>query len=311
MSDSVMLVPFIMADTLLWVLAVICPRRFWKYSLSMTLAADAVKTEISKRLLLEEIAGGSTPFLRVKMPETTIYVKMLGAFKLKVGGRTVDCYDIGGPQCTLLLANLLLYRRRLVSTQEIAGLLVGNAEVDDPKNTVKSVVFRIRKAFKPFLGDDIIVTNHGSYSLNPKYQFILDISRFELFCSMAKKKYASEIERLALLEYSIRLYRGDLLPGLESEASFLGHITYYRLLFDSALESYFDLMIENGKYTRVFRTVATLTARCCVSPEVHASLIRALVRMNRCDLARSYYDNARSSLSAEALSFLKGALQRG
>lgn len=243
--------------------------------------------------MLEEIAGGETSSLRLNVPTNSIYIKMLGTFQLKINGKTIDCYDIGGRQCTIFLANLLLYRRRLISTQEITELLLRDGEVDNPKNTIKSVVFRIRKAFKPYIDDDIVITRHGSYMLNPKFKFNLDISRFELYCSMAKRKTTSELERLALLEYAIKLYKGDMLPGLESETTFLGRITYYRLLFDSALENYFAILLKNQRYIQLFRTVANLTAQTCLSSRVHVLLVKALVAMGRQDLARSYIESLR------------------
>lgn len=292
-NDLMMVLPFIETSSFLWMVIIDRPTRFLEYTLSLTLAGNAIKTEVSKRLMLEEIAGGETSSLRLNVPTNSIYIKMLGTFQLKINGKTIDCYDIGGRQCAIFLANLLLYRRRLISTQEITELLLRDGEVDNPKNTIKSVVFRIRKAFKPYVDDDIVITRHGSYMLNPKFKFNLDISRFELYCSMAKRKTTSELERLALLEYAIKLYKGDMLPGLESETTFLGRITYYRLLFDSALENYFAILLKNQRYIQLFRTVANLTAQTCLSSRVHVLLVKALVAMGRQDLARSYIESLR------------------
>lgn len=286
-----MVLPFIETSSFLWLVILDRPTRFLEYTLSLRLASDAIKTEISKRLILEELAGGKSTSLHLNIPDNSIYIKMLGTFQLKINGETIDCFDIGGRQCTLFLANLLLYRRRLISTQEITELLLRNGEVDDPKNTIKSVVFRIRKTFKPYIGDDIIVTRHGSYALNPKFKFNLDISHFELYCSMAKRETTSELEKLALLEYAIKLYKGDMLPGLESEAAFLGRITYFRLLFDSALESYFTILLNNKRYIQIFRTAANLTAQICLAPKIHALLVKALIAMERQDLAGAYIES--------------------
>ena len=98
---------------------------------------------------------------------------------------------------------------------------------------------------------------------------------------------------ISLLEYAIKLYKVDMLPGLESETTFLGRITYYRLLFDSALENYFAILLKNQRYIQLFRTVANLTAQTCLSSRVHVLLVKALVAMGRQDLARSYIESLR------------------
>ena len=306
---KVMCYPFVKTDEHLWSVIVVDPQRFSEYTLSICLAGDAIKTELSKRMLLEQIAGGKTAFLQAELDDDSIFVKMLGTFSITRGRTTQSCYDIGGRKCTLLLANLLLYQRRLISTQEIRDILLANQVVDNPASAVKSVVFRIRKAFRPLLESDIVVTHHGSYSLNQDFNFILDISQFELFCSMAKKRATSEIEQLAVLEYAIKQYRGDLLPGLEGEATLLGHITYYRLLFDEALEKYLKLLVKSGQYKKVFKTISHITAQRKANPELHRILLRTLISMDRLDLSNAYFDNFTGKLPYEQRQSLQEYLE--
>lgn len=302
--------PLIKTSNTLWLLNVVNPRRFSEYTLSTSLAGDAIKTEISKRLMLEEIAGGNTPFLQTELPETGIFVKMLGMFQLTSRQGTIDCNSIGGHQCTLLLANMLLHQQRRISTQEIAEILLGNSLANNPRSSVKSAIFRIRKALDPVLSEGLILSQNNSYFINPDYEIILDVSQFELFCNMAKKKNISDIERLALLEYAIKMYSGNLLPGLETEISLMGHATYYLLLFDNALEEYLKILAQNNKFERIFRTIAHLSTQQKANPEVHLILIKSLIAMNRRDLALAHYRKLERHLSQEMLDVMREHLAK-
>ena len=126
---------------------------------------------------------------------------------------------------------------------------------------------------------------------------------------MAKKRATSEIEQLAVLEYAIKQYRGDLLPGLEGEATLLGHITYYRLLFDEALEKYLKLLVKSGQYKKVFKTISHITAQRKANPELHRILLRTLISMDRLDLANAYFDNFTGKLPYEQRQSLQEYLE--
>lgn len=284
--------PIIIADRRIWIVVCGNPRRFVEYTLSFSLGAGAIKTELSKRIMLEEIAGGDTPFLQTQLPENSIYVRMLGQFTLRAPGGKLDCYNIGGKQCTVLLAKLLLNPRRLVSASELIDMMSPLSAANNPTNALKSALYRIRRASKPILGsDELIVSHHGSYSLNPDFQFILDTARFELFCNMAKRHGVSDIERMALLEYAIRQYHGGLLPGLETDLSILGQTTYYRLIFESSLEQYLDLLLSTDQYSRIFKTIAHIPEQNYTSPNIYRILIDALMKMGYEGMVQTYFNS--------------------
>ena len=302
-DTAITAVPIICADRRMWAVVCVNPKRFVEYTLSLTLGADAIKTELSKRIMLEEIAGGDTPFLQTRMPQNSIYVRMLGQFTMRTPKGKLDCYNLGGKQCTVLLAKLLLNPRRLIPARELIDMLSPLSVASNPSNALKSTLFRIRKASNPILdgGEELISSHHGSYTLNQNYQFILDTSRFELFSSMAKRRGVSDIERMALLEYAIKQYNGDLLPGLESDLTILGQITYYRLIFENSLEQYLELLLSTEQYQRIFKTIAHISEQHYSSPRIYRILIDALMKMGYEDIAVSYFNNMRRTLPRQAL----------
>lgn len=145
------------------------------------------------------------------MENAVLEVRMLGAFSLRQGEKTLE---VSGRtrKLYLLLAYLIRERGRSVPFAELAGLLWPGEEPDAGiRGAFKAVLHRARACLDS-LGEGAgqsIVNRDGCCRWDPAAPLTVDTEEFSRLCRAGERR---EKSRLKLWLRALDLYRGDFLP---------------------------------------------------------------------------------------------------
>ncbi len=170
--------------------------------------------------------------VNTEIAKIAIYVRTFGAFSLHASSSDVEEIDdepikepinITGRARRIwsLIAYLVVHRDCEVSVMELIDVLwKENEERNDPLKTLQHNVSRARDMLER-LGlpnaRELIVSRPGSYRWNPQRATSVDIEVFQTLITQASLEEDVNT-RIALHKRAVNLYRGDFLPGLESES---------------------------------------------------------------------------------------------
>lgn len=146
-----------------------------------------------------------------------IYCKMTGDFNIRINGKRVDLFNKTSYKALQLLAILLYYHDEGVSKATLIDYLYGEGLNADPFNSLKALVFRLRKQLEEAdIGNHkFIVFNDGLYKFDPEIEYDSDIFQFNRLIQEASQ--LPEGEAIEVYTKAINSINGALLPMFSSE----------------------------------------------------------------------------------------------
>lgn len=82
----------------------------------------------------------------------------------------------------VLLTFLLLNRKREHPLRLLTDVIWESTDMGNPYNSIKNVVYRLRKTLACIGLRDLIQASHGTFTLNPNYTIFTDVERFDDAC---------------------------------------------------------------------------------------------------------------------------------
>lgn len=145
---------------------------------------------------------------------TVIKARMLGNVEISYEG-TPFTIERNNTTKVNQLFQMLLYFTNGLSRDQVIYNLFHNEDIADESNSLRALVFRLRKAL-PKVGlpdEDYVHVKRGTYRISPNVEVDCDAIKFE---ALAKEGLAAEdaTKQQALLEEACDIYGGDFLPGL-------------------------------------------------------------------------------------------------
>ena len=140
-----------------------------------------------------------------------IKARMLGNVEISYQGKPFTIERNNTTQVNQLFQMLLYYPNGLAREQVMYNLF-HNEDIADESNSLRALVFRLRKAL-PNVGlpdEDYVHVKRGTYRISPNVQVDCDAIEFE---NVAKKALVAEDtkEQQKLLEEACEIYGGDFL----------------------------------------------------------------------------------------------------
>lgn len=166
--------------------------------------------------------------------ECTLYVKTLGGFSLRyshsVSPETEFSERDGGSwRQQAFLQYLCVNHQRYVPQEEMIDILWDDGEVNNPANTLKTLLYRTRLTLERLgfeNGKKTLLCRHGGYTWDPELNIQLDVEEFDTL--RAKFNAAPNTEEgLACAKQALALYEGDFLPQAAASIWALSPRTYY------------------------------------------------------------------------------------
>lgn len=209
-----------------------------------------------------------------------VYIRMFGEFSLQAGEVQISDRNSRSKKSWLLIAYLLLHRKKIVSRAELMSALWNeDISVSNPENTLKIVLHRARTLLNqlwPSAGHELILYKNGGYIWNPEVPVTVDIDEFEILC---KRPTDSDSWQMRDMQDVIALYRGEFLGKHASEMWILPLVTYYHNLYIGAVLELIPLMQERGMHKEVVSVCkAALLVESYHEP-LHRHLMQAMLAL--------------------------------
>ncbi|MGE5292553.1 MAG: AfsR/SARP family transcriptional regulator [Micromonosporaceae bacterium] len=221
---------------------------------------------------------------------------LLGPLAVRKDGQAVPCV---APKQRVVLAALLLRPGRIVTLDELAGMVWGPEPPASARVTLQNYARRLRLA----LGDSSrsrIATMSQGYLLNIG-DGELDVTRFE-----ALQREAREAARLGgweraagLLDSALALWRGEPLTDVPSDLLLSREVPRLTEMHARAVEARIDADLHLGRHGQVIAQLRQLTAAHPLRERLHGMLMLALYRDGRQGEACATYADARRLLVSE------------
>ena len=170
----------------------------------------------------------------------------------------------------VLLTFLLLNRKREHPLRLLTDVIWESTDMGNPYNSIKNVVYRLRKTLACIGLRDLIQASHGTFTLNPNYTIFTDVERFDDACKRIDNSSDPAILQ-ALYESIIGLYRGSLLPRYDFYHWLMPKTLYYQNKFLHYMKRYLSMLYREKNYLRVQELPSVLTECLREAKEVATS----------------------------------------
>ncbi|MDR1328016.1 MAG: winged helix-turn-helix domain-containing protein [Oscillospiraceae bacterium] len=220
-------------------------------------------------------------------------IRMFGGFSIKYRGADVSDAINRSKRLRAMLAYLIAHQGREISQGEIIEALWQDDEIENPANTLKTILHRLRSALSGLGIANVascISYRRGAYAWTPCVPCYVDAHEFEKTFSEAEASKKDGERRAQLYAEAAALYKGGFLPKNALDPWVVPLDGYYRSKFITAVNSAADYFLEHGRASDV---VPLCRGAVNVDPyeeHFHSSLIRALIADGRQQQALEHYD---------------------
>jgi DNA-binding SARP family transcriptional activator len=219
---------------------------------------------------------------------------VLGPLEVTDGRRRVR---IPSAKQRMLLAALLLRAGELVTLDELAEAIWGDALPDDPRKVVQTYISRLRQ----LLGDAGLIDSRPVGYVLTVARDEVDLGRFEMLLEQAREAAdgGDRHREAALLREALGLWRGEPLADMSSAAmhrEVVARLAEQRL---EALHRRIEAELALGRHTELVAQLRALTERHPLREQLWAQLMTALYRCGRQADALAAYQRVRGLLAEE------------
>lgn len=227
-----------------------------------------------------------------KMQADPVKINMLGEFSISYGGNTINDSTSRSKKLWMVLEYMLAFRDREISQNELIELLWPDDNIENPANTLKTLIYRVRSLLDDLSydggGKSMLVYRRGACSWNHEINAIIDVDLFE---ERLKQAHITEgYARLENLMAAINLYKGDFLPKAALEPWAVPLTTYYHTKYLTAVKEAVVMLVEDSRYDDIINICQKATVIDPYDEELHYWLILALYNTGEKQQAMKHYE---------------------
>jgi DNA-binding SARP family transcriptional activator len=236
--------------------------------------------------------------------DAKLEIKTLGGFRVSYKDKSIGTSKSKGnaKKMWMLFEYLLLNHDRTVSQEELIDVLWHDTEVTNPLNSLKVLVFKLRKeidtlGFVP--GKEVILNAHGTYSFNESVPFEVDIMVFEKLIKEADSEKLTEDQRLEILYKALDCFKGNVLSMTPSSTWSVALQTQYATMYRDAIEKTQTILADRGEYQQIVEICNAALLRQPYEESYYYYLITAYAAMEEYDSASRMYAKVKEMMQAE------------
>ena len=227
-----------------------------------------------------------------------LYINTFGGFDIKNGEKSLLKESKRTYKLYKLFQYFLTFRNKKLLPETIIDNIWADSESDDPKNVLRTQIFRLRQVIKSFLpnGEDeenYIAINfiNGYYCLEIGENTILDLDEFESLISQVDNEKSKDIENAILMYYkAINIYKGQYLSGNAYEVWLVPTRNYYHRLYLKTLYKLIEILKEKKSYEEIISLSEESLLIDPFEEEIHINLMEAMLKLGQYKDAMSHYD---------------------
>ncbi len=235
------------------------------------------------------------------------YINTLGEFDIKADGQSILKDTTRTYKIYKLFEYFLTFRNKKLLPETIIDSLLSDSESDDPKNMLRTQIFRLRKIINAFIPKDEDATKflnlnftNGYYSLEIGENIVIDIDEFENFIRLGDRESDYNIDcAMKYYEKAIALYKGLYLYDNAYEVWLVPTRNYYQRLYTKILYKYIELLKKNENHEMI---VPLCEKALLIEPyeeNIHIEMMEALLKSGHSKSAMNHYEYAINMLEKE------------
>ncbi|MEL7649809.1 MAG: bacterial transcriptional activator domain-containing protein [Sedimentibacter sp.] len=236
-----------------------------------------------------------------------LYINTLGEFDIKSDGQSVLRESSRTYRIYKLFEYFLTFRNKKLLPDTIIDNLLSESESDDPKNMLRTQIFRLRKIIKSLLPEDVDDSNfininftNGYYCLEIGENTIIDIDEFERLIRQGDADRNTDVRSaIEFYEEAISLYKGLYLSDNAYEVWLVPTRNYYQRLYLKTLYKLFDLLRGIDENERIIMLCEKALLIEPFEEEIHISMMEAMLRIGQSKAAMNHYEYAANLIEKE------------
>ncbi len=236
-----------------------------------------------------------------------ISISTLGEFDIKSDGQSILRQSSRTYRLNKLFEYFITFRNKKLLPEVIIDNLLSESESDDPKNMLRTQIFRLRKIIKAFLPDgadesEYLMINfvNGYYCLEIGEKTEIDVDEFEALIQQGDMDMEHDPESAArLYQSAIKLYNGLYLSDNAYEVWLVPTRNYYQRLYLKTFQKLIELLKEKNETEKV---VALCEEALLVEPYeeiIHINLMEAMLQQGQQKNALNHYEYSMKLLVRE------------
>jgi DNA-binding SARP family transcriptional activator len=220
---------------------------------------------------------------------------MFGEFSIKNNANGVDVSESinRSKRLRAMLAYLVSHSGHEVSQDELIDALWPDENIENPANTLKTILHRLRNALSG-LGiknaAKCVSYKRGAYAWTPNEPTFVDALEFDKLCIEADTTPYGDEQRAMLYLRAAELYKGGFLPKNTLDHWVVPLEGYYRSKFVGAVCFTADYLLAKGRYAEVIPLCRNGVKIDPYEEHFHYCLIRALIYAGHQQQALEQYD---------------------
>lgn len=231
-------------------------------------------------------------------------IKTLGGFMVSYKDKAIGTSKSKGnaKKMWMLFEYLLLNHGRTVNQEELIDILWPDAEVTNPLNSLKVLVFKLRKeidtlGFLP--GKEVILNAHGSYSFNDNIPYEVDIVEFEKLVKASDEDGLSQEEKLDILLQAIDCFKGNVLSLSQGNSWAVALQTQYGNMYRDTVEKAQNILTDQEDFAKIVEICSEALLRQPYEESYYYFLITAYAAMENYDSAANMYNKVKDMMQEE------------
>ncbi len=236
-----------------------------------------------------------------------LYIHTLGDFDISFGAQSQLKESSRSYKLFKLFEYFITFRDRRLLPEAIIENLLQDKESSDPKNVLRTQIFRLKQMLKKILpeGTDAseyfeINFSNGYYSFELKELAVLDIDEFERLINQGDmKKSENTGEAVEYYSKALKLYKGPYLAENCYEAWLVPIRNHYSRLYLKTLFKLIEILLEKEEYIRIIELCEEAIIIDPYEEVLHIYLIEAMLKIGQIRNAMSHYEYITALLSKE------------
>ncbi len=249
--------------------------------------------------------------INCKGKTTGVYMKLnintLGEFDIKINNQSILKESSRTYRLYKLFEYFLTFRIKKLLPEAIIDNILSDSESDDPKNVLRTQIFRLRKTIKSFLPSDMDESKYmtinfinGYYFLEIGENTIIDVDEFENLIRQADLEREYNIEASAnLYQKALKLYKGLYLSDNSYEVWLVPTRNYYQRLYLKTLYKLIDILKENNENEKIITLCEESFLIEPYEENIHINLMEAMLAQGQQKNALNHYEYSLNLIKKE------------
>lgn len=236
-----------------------------------------------------------------------VYINTLGSFDISYEGKSILQEASRSYKLQKLFQYFLTFRGRKLLPDTIIDNLWQDDESSDPRNVLRTQIFRLRKSFKSILPAGADETDYfaikfysGYYCFELGESATLDVMKFDSYIERAEEFKSINIDETAnLYKNALKLYKGHYLPENAYESWLVPVRNYYERLYLKTLFSLIEILKEKEDNNEIIEICEEASAILPYEEAIHINIIDAMLKTGQIMNAMNHYEYANTLLHKE------------